>query len=139
MPQNTWEESAGALIYHGIELKRGINAKDHIQRAKLRIIELECLCDISAAEKKSRMTMEEAFLIVYNKLPYGKFSGTQLAKRAIFLTGRMDAHKDSVLRPLRRLRKNEKINCPNIGAPKNSIYEKKRLEETAIQDELKFR
>jgi len=129
MARNRWFDCGGALIYHGIQLQKGIDVVDHIRRAKLRIIEIEMLTDISAAEKKRNMTMKEAFWIVYEKLPFGVFSGTKFAKQCIFLTGRLDAHKDSILRPLREFRANGDINCPNIGAPMHSIYEKKPLED----------
>ena len=128
MGTNRWRDAGGALIYHGIQIQKGIAVEDHIRRAKLRIIELEMLTGITAKEQKSNMTMKEAFWLVYEKLPLGVFSGTQFAKQCIFLTGRLDAHKDSVLRPLREFRELGSINCPNIGAPMHSIYEKLSLE-----------
>lgn len=124
MAQSKWFNAGGALIYHALQLQKGINVIDHIRRAKLRIIELEMLTGITADEKKKNMSMKEAFWLVYDKLPFGMFSGTQFAKQCIFLTGRLDAHKDSILRPLREFRDDGWINCPNRGAKQHSIYEK---------------
>ena len=124
MAQSKWFNAGGALIYHALQLQKGINVIDHIRRAKLRIIELEMLTGITADEKKKNMSMKEAFWLVYDKLPFGMFSGTQFAKQCIFLTGKLDAHKDSILRPLREFRDDGWINCPNRGAKQYSIYEK---------------
>jgi len=121
-----WQESVGSLVYHALQLQKGINIKDHLLRAKKRIIQLEMLLGTTAEEKKANMTMKEAFWIVYNKLPYGQFSGTKFAKQVIFITGRLDAHKDSVLRKLREFRDSGEINCINIDAPAKSIYEKRK-------------
>jgi hypothetical protein len=127
MPISKWELAAGALISHAINLKKGKDAKYYLGRAKDRLIELEIELGTSAEEKKIEMNLTQAFLQVYNKLPFGVFSGTKVAKQAIFLTGRTDAHKDSVLRKMRQLREDGTINCVNIDAPMKSLYEKRPL------------
>jgi len=131
MAQSKWFNAGGALIYHALQLQKGINVIDHIRRAKLRIIELEMLTGITADEKKKNMSMKEAFWLVYDKLPFGMFSGTQFAKQCIFLTGRLDAHKDSVIRVLREFREEGLINAPNIEAPFKSLYMKMELDIAA--------
>jgi len=115
----------GAMIHHCIAIQKGEDSVDHLKRLKARIIELDFLILGSTAEdKKKHMTVREAVEIVYEKLPFGEFSGTVLSEKVRFLTGRSHMHNDSALRKLRSMRSEGIINCPNIGSPKLSIYEK---------------
>jgi len=119
----------GAMIHHCIAIQKGIESIDHLMRLKARVVELDFLIlGATAEDKKKHMTCEEAFDIVYDKLPLGEFSGTLMSEKCRFLTGRSHAHNDSFIRVLRRKRFNGDINCPNIGAPMHSIYEKLSLE-----------
>lgn len=123
--KDLYTESCGALIYHAKQLRKGKNVIAHLRRAKIRLINIENELNIKSEEKKKLMTIGKAAKIVYDKIPAGSvFSGTKLAKQAIFLTGRINAHKDSVLRELRELRENGVISYKSVESKPKSLYMK---------------
>jgi len=132
MAINEYDDNAGALIYHGMEIKKGINVKDHIKRAKIRLLNLEMILNDAniTEEKESTMTNSEAFWIVYDRLPFNQeFPGVKFSDRCRFLTGRPKAYSDSFMRLIRKFRAEGLINCLNVGSPKNSIYIKLKTEK----------
>jgi hypothetical protein len=125
MREDVFSESCGALIYHAKQMRKYNNVIEHLIRAKGRILTIENSLNLKSRDKKAIMPIKKAAIIAYDKIPVGSvFSGTKLAKQAIFLTGRLDAHKDSVMRKLRELRQEGKINYVCIDCYSKSMYQK---------------
>jgi len=72
---------------------------------------------------KGKTSVESATLIAFKKMP-DKFSGLRLAKRVQRMTGRKELYPATVLRKLRLLREQGKINfeCTN---KLRSLYRKR--------------
>ena len=154
MTQDPWDESAGALVHHAVELKRGVNIKDHLHRAKMRIVKLEILFkeDVPKKDLPQAMKVIDGFMHVYNQYPFSDnyISGTKFADQVKLLIGRPKTHTDSILKKGRELRNGEhepfypKISWENADSPKKSLYQKKdrrvvpRQPKEFVQETINF-
>ena len=144
-----WDESAGALIHHGIELKRGVNIRDHLHRAKMRIIELEILFkeDVPREDLPAPMILLDACMLVYNKYPFSDeiISGKEFAAQVNLLRGKLKSYPDSVFKKMREIRNGEhpplEVSWVNVDSPKKSLYKKPRPSakpEEFVQETISF-
>ena len=142
-----WDEASGAIIHHGIELKRGVNIRNHLKRLKMRVIELEILFkeDVPKENLPKPMLLIDACMEVYHKYPYGNeiISGKKFAEQVNLLRGKLKAYPDSVFKKMREIRNDEhlplSISWINVESPKKSLYKKPKLfEYDTVQEILSF-
>lgn len=152
MAGDRWSNIGGALVHHSIELKRGINIKDHLHRAKLRIIELEILFkeDIPKEDLPKPMILLDACMQVYNKYPYSDdiILGIEFANQVNLLRGKSKAYPDSVFKKMREIRNKEhlplEVSWECVDSPSKSFYKKPdrrkkpRVIGKSIQEILNF-
>ena len=153
--EDPWDVSTGALIHHALELKKGVNIKSHLHRAKMRLIELDVLFkeDVPKEDLPPEVILLDACMMVYDKYPFSDdlIPLKKFAEKVNLITGK-NAYPGSIAKKMREVRNGGhppyEIYWECIGSHKKSLYRKqkpleekipiKKSIEKSVQETLKF-